>query len=120
MKTRQLANERYATLGVLAPAWNMMLVLARMFEWEKYDGRLRNRKVIDLRKAPVTDGELSNRSDLGDCQVLDLEDSPVTDVTLKALYRLKHLQCLVVKNTEVTPEEIFKLQQHKPHLWIWS
>lgn len=120
VKTRQLAYERYATMGVLGPIWNLLLVLARMFEWEKYDGKLRNRKVVDLRKTPVTDGELSERSDLGSCQVLDLENSSVTDASLNALYRLKHLQCLVVKNTEVTPEELFKLQQHKPHLWIWS
>jgi len=119
-KTRQLANERYVTLGVLGPAWNLLLILARMFEWEKYDGRIRNRKVVDLRSTPVTDSELASRDDLGSCQVLDLENSPVTDASLTALYRLQHLQCLVVKNTDVTPEEIFKLQQHKPHLWIWS
>lgn len=119
-RTRQLANQRYASLGVLAPIWSMLLMLARMFEWEKYDGRLRDRKVIDLRKTPVTDQELLSRSDLESCQVLDLEDSPVTDVGIRGLYRLKYLQCLVVRNTDVSAEELFKLQQQKPHLWIWS
>ncbi len=118
IKTRQLANQRNAELGVLAPFWNLVLLLARWQKWQNYDGNLRNRTIVDKREHPINDQELT-QLDLSNCSVLDLENSDVTDSGLKCLYGLTRLQCLVLKNTRVTAEAVTTLQQHYPRLWIW-
>ena len=120
LKTRDLATNNDATLGILSPAWNWMLIAARALEWEKYDGKLKNRKILDLRNKDIGDEELRQQKGLQSCEVLDLENCPITDAGLPPLYRIASLKCLVLKNTEVSQEAVFKLQQYKPHLWIWQ
>ena len=115
----QIANDNNASLGVLAPLWDGVLFAARFYDWQKYDSRLKGRKIIDLRKNPIDDSELASLQDLRVCQVLDLEGSEITDMGLKALYPLTQLRCLVLKNTQVSREAVTMLQQHRPVLWIW-
>ena len=117
--SRAIANDNNSSLGVLSPFWEAVLYLARMSDWQGYDAQLKGRKIIDCRKKPIDDDELAAMAGLKECQVLDLENSKITDAGLKHLYALPRLRCLVLKNTAVTREEVTKLQQHRPILWIW-
>ena len=119
LKTKQLAKEGNTNLGILAPIWNMVLLLARSQKWQNYDSKLKGRKIIDLRNAPISDIDLEMLDGLQECQVLDLEDSKITDEGLKQLYGLPYLQCLVLKNNDVTDEAVTMLQQQNRRLWIW-
>lgn len=120
LKTKQLATQRNAELGILSPFWNLILTFARMQDWQKYDSRLRGRVIIDRRDKPVNDAELAQLGGLKNCQVLDLENSTITDNGLKVLYGLPNLRCLVLKNTDVSDEAVTTLQQQYPRLWIWK
>ena len=120
IKTRQLATQRNAELGILSPFWNMLLLLARMQDWQNYDSNLKGRNVIDLRTRPVDDAGLSQLAGLKTCQVLDLENSSISDDGLKLLYGLPHLRCLILKNTNVSDEAVTTFQQQYPRIWIWK
>lgn len=119
MKVKQIGSDAEAKLGILAPFWNLILWSARRMKWEGYDSNIKDRKIVDLRNAPVTDATLPAVDGLSVCHVLDLENSSVSDSGLRQLYTLKTLQCLVVKNTNVTHEGVVRLQQARPKLWIW-
>ena len=119
IKSRQVASDPRAKLGLLAIPWNLLLVFARMMNWQGYDAKLKGRKIIDLRNAPVNDATLENIDGLAKCNVLDLQNSLVSDGGLRQLYGLKNLQCLVLINTKVSHEGVVRLQQAKPKLWIW-
>jgi len=101
------------------PFWNFILMLARLQAWEKYDSKLKDRRVIKIRDSSFGDNELFELKGLKACQVLDLEGTQVSDRGLLDLYDLKHLQCVVLKRTNVTHEGVFRLQQSFPRLWIW-
>ena len=120
LKTRQLATVRNADLGILKPAWNLILLLARWQNWQNYDSNLKGRNIIDLRTRPVDDAGLAQVGGLKNCQVLDLENSNITDNGLKCLYGLSYLQCVVLKNNEVSDDAVTMLQQKYPRLWIWK
>ena len=117
--TWRLAKKPEASLGALNPIWNGLLVAARYFEWQKYDSRFAGRKIIDLRKSPISDAQLPAIDGLQHCQVLDLEGSEITDAGLNQLYGHHHLHCLVLRKTGVTPSGVARLQQAIPRLWIW-
>lgn len=102
------------------PFWNLVLSVARILNWQKYDNRYAGRKIINLRNAPIVDEKVAYLEDLGNCQVLDLENTLITDKGLVPLYGLNQLHCLVVRRTAVTQEGIFRLQQANPRLWIWD
>ena len=118
-KVKQIGSDPQATLGILSPFWNLVLYFARRMKWEGYDSNLKDRHVVDLRNAPVTDASLQSVDGLGECSVLDLENSTISDNGLRQLYSLKSLDCLVVKNTDVTQDGVVRLQQARPKLWIW-
>ena len=121
LKARQLTKNPKARLNFFQrPFWNLLLVAARMMRWEKYDTQYSGRKIIDLRNAPIVDAKVAYIEDLKKCQVLDLENTLITDDGLGPLYGHKHLHCLVVRRTAVTPEGVFRLQQANPQLWIWD
>ncbi len=101
------------------PFWNLLLRLARLMNWQGYDQRLRNRKIIRVRERFFRDHEIMELDGIRNCQVLDLQGTGVTDRGLLHLYGLKHLQCVVLKGTSVTHEGVFRLQQSFPRLWIW-
>ena len=75
--------------------------------------------IIDKRGVPVTDEELDKIEDLKDVGVLDLQGTLVTDDAFRFFYRMDRLQCLVLRDTDVSHEAVFRLQQTKPKLWIW-
>ncbi len=101
------------------PFWNLILLLARSMNWEKYDNSLADRRIIKVREKMFGDNELTDLEGFKNCQVLDLQGTSVTDRGLLKLYALKHLQCLVLKRTNVSNEAVFRLQQSFPRLWIW-
>jgi hypothetical protein len=97
----------------------MVLVMARFQKWEKYDGKLKDRRIIKVRDSSFRDPEIPQLEGFKTCQVLDLQGTAVTDTGLLDLYDLKHLQCVVLKQTNVTHQGVFRLQQSFPRLWIW-
>jgi hypothetical protein len=101
------------------PFWNMVLAMARFQKWEKYDGKLKDRRIIKVRDSSFRDPEIPQLEGFKTCQVLDLQGTAVTDTGLLDLYDLKHLQCVVLKQTNVTHQGVFRLQQSFPRLWIW-
>lgn len=97
------------------PFWNFVLWSCRRRDWASNI----QRTVIDKRGVPVTDEELDKIENLKDAGVLDLEGTLVTDDAFRFFYRMDRLQCLVLRDTDVTHESVFRLQQTKPNLWIW-
>lgn len=97
------------------PFWNFILWSCRRRQWASNQERI----VIDKRGIPVTDEELDKIEDLKDVGVLDLEGTLVTDDAFRFFYRMDRLQCLVLKDTDVSHSAVFRLQQTKPKLWIW-
>jgi len=97
------------------PFWNLILWSCRRSQWSSNKQRL----VIDKCGVPVTDEELDKIENLKDAGVLDLEGSLVTDDAFRFFYRMDRLQCLVLRDTDVSHAAVFRLQQTKPKLWIW-
>ena len=103
----------------LRPLWNLLMRLGRWQKWQKYDSRLVDRVIIDARGQAYGDRDLLAEEQLNRCQVLDVQGTDITDSSLNAMHGLKHLRCLVVRKTHVTPEAVFRLQQALPRVWIW-
>lgn len=113
------SNPRARIAWFQKPFWNFVLLLARIGKWENYDQRLTDRRVIKIKDPEFTDQELPRVSEIRNVQVLDLENTQVSDKGIAILYRLEHLQCVVLKRTHVSQDAIFRLQQTFPKLWIW-
>lgn len=101
------------------PFWNGILMLTRMMKWQAYDGKLKDRTIVDVRNKPITDEKLVRLEGFKAAQVLDLEGTLITDEVMRTMYKLKNLRCVVLKNTSVSHESVTKLQQSIPRLWIW-
>ena len=101
------------------PFWNIILSLARSKNWRDYDARLSNRTVVTADNPGLEDADIFDLPDIRRAQVLDLENTLVTDVGLKSLYQLSKLECLVLRKTQVTAEEVYRFQQAFPSVWIW-
>jgi len=97
------------------PFWNFVLWIARFNKWSSNKDRL----VIDKRGVPLTDEELDKIEDLKEVAVLDLQGTLITDDAFRYFYRMDRLQCLVLRDTEVSHASVFRLQQTKPRVWIW-
>ncbi len=120
IKTKQLARKPAVPVPFyLKPFWNLILILARSMDWQRYDSMLDGRKIIDVRGENFGDRELLALPDLHVCEVLDAESTDVTDHGLAHMHGLKYLRCLVLRRTHVTPEGVFRLQQAIPKCWIW-
>ena len=119
VKTRQLAADPKASLGIFSPIWNLVLLAARQMKWEHYDSQLQQRKIIDLRHQEVNDETWFMVDGFKQAQVVDLQGCDIGDNGIRHLYGHHHLQCLVIKNTRVTAEAAANLQQSLPRLWIW-
>ena len=113
------SNPRAKLAWFQKPFWNAILHFARLMNWQNYDRRLRGRKIIDRRRAPLVDENIPTLEGLAICHVLDLEGTLVTDRSLRCLYGLRYLRCLVLRKTKVTHEGVLRLQQANPKLWIW-
>lgn len=101
------------------PFWIGLLMYFRYRRWRGFDSRFRNRNVVDFRDQPITDDQLPKLASIRAAQVLDLEGTLITDKTIETFYGLKHLQCLVVRNTDATHLAVTRLQQTHPKIWIW-
>ena len=101
------------------PFWNFVLTLARSKNWRDYDSTLSNRVVVKADDPKTSDTDIFDLPQIRHAQVVDLENTLITDAGLKSLYSLKNLQCLVLRNTQVTPAEVYRFQQAFPNVWIW-
>lgn len=101
------------------PFWWLILVCARSMDWRRYDSRLRNRIVIDVREEAFGDRELLALEKLTAAEVLDAQGTTLTDGGLALLHGMKNLRCVVVRKTHVSREAVFRLQQSIPRCWIW-
>ena len=119
LKTRQLALNPEASLGLFAPCWDLLLYFARQMKWENYDGRLKGRLITDLRNQNVNDETWPAATSFKDAQVIDVQGCNISDSGLRHLYGHHHLRCLVLKETKVTPTGVANLQQALPRVWIW-
>jgi hypothetical protein len=97
------------------PFWNLILWDCRRRQWASNQ----NRMIIDKRDVAVSDDDLDKIEKLKDVNVLDLEGTQITDDAFRFFYRMDRLQCLVLRDTDVSHENVFRLQQTKPKLWIW-
>ena len=82
------------------PFWNFVLWTCRQRQWASNS----QRTMIDKRGVPITDDDLDNVEDLKDAEVLDLEGTLITDDAFRFFYRMDRLQCLVLRNTNVSHE----------------
>ena len=101
------------------PFWNLVLSLARSKNWRDYDASLSNRVVVKADDPQTGNQDIFDLPDIRRAQVLDLENTLITDAGLRSLYQLKNLECLVLRNTDVTAEEVYRFQQAFPSVWIW-
>jgi len=101
------------------PLWNLVLNLARSKNWRDYDASLSNRVTTKADDPLTGDQDIFDLPNIRHTQVLDLENTLVTDAGLRSLYQLKKLECLVLRNTKVTAEEVYRFQQTFPNVWIW-
>lgn len=120
IKAYQFLRNPRTQLGFFQkPFWNFILWLARRGNWENYDQRLKGRRVVKVNERGFTDAQLETVEGIRTAQVLDLENTQVSDRCVAVLYRLEHLQCLVLRKTNVTHDAVVRLQQTFPKLWIW-
>ncbi len=102
------------------PLWNLVLGMARSKNWRDYDPRLSNRVVVTADDPRTQDEDVFDLPNVRNAQVVDFGNTQITDAGLRSLYQLKNLECLVLRNTQVTPEEVYRFQQAFPSVWIWS
>lgn len=119
-KSHQFMHKPAAQLAWFQkPFWRLMLFLSRFLKWERYDGALKGRRVITIRDRMFGDNDVMEHKGIKNVQVLDIQGTNLTDHGLLNLYDLKHLQCVVLRGTKVSPEAVFRFQQTFPRLWIW-
>lgn len=119
-KCRQFMRKPVAQLAWFQkPFWRLLLFFARFMKWERYDSALQGRRVISIRDRMFGDYDVMGLKGIKNVQVLDIQGTNLTDQGLLNLYELKHLQCVVLRRTKVSPEAVFRFQQSFPRLWIW-
>jgi len=117
-KTWQFRRDPHTQLAWFQrPFWDSVLWYCRKNKWA--DSKNPNRVVIDGRQSSMTNQELDKVKNLKAASVLDLEGTMITDEAFRYFYRIDDLQCLVLKDTAVSHEAVFRLQQARPKLWIW-
>jgi len=117
-KTRQFRRDPYTQLAWFQrPFWDGILWYCRKNNWA--NPKKPKRVIIDQSQSSLTDQELDKVKNLKNASVLDLEGTMVTDEAFRYFYRIDDLQCLVLKDTAVSHEAVFRLQQTRPKLWIW-
>ncbi len=117
-KTLQFSRDPYTQLAWFQrPFWDGVLWYCRKNNWA--DAKNPSRVVIDRRQSSMTNQELDKVKGLKSASVLDLEGTMITDDAFRFFYRIDDLQCLVLKDTAVSHEAVFRLQQARPKLWIW-
>ncbi len=117
-KTRQFHHDPHTQLAWFQrPFWDGILWYCRKNKWA--DPKNPDRVVIDGRDSSMSNQELDKVKNLKAASVLDLEGTRITDEAFRYFYRIDNLQCLVLKDTAVSHEAVFRLQQTRPNLWIW-
>lgn len=98
--------------------WNLVAIMQRTFNWQS---PFRDRKfaVCNFKKQNLRGQDLLDLPGVETCQVLDLQGSEVTDDELKLLRYATNLRRLVLWDTKVTDEGVYRLQQAIPRVWIW-
>ena len=103
VKSYQFLRSPHARLAWFQrPIWNLILWSCRSREWASNV----ERNIIDKRGVPVTDDDLDKIENLKDVGVLDLEGTLVTDDAFRFFYRMDRLQCLVLRDTDVSHENV--------------
>ena len=95
--------------------WEFLLSHLRSNSWNRSKD-----KIVDLSDQKMYDSEIATTPGIGRAEVVDLEGTELTDEGLLQLYQFRQIRCLVVRYTKVTPEGVFRLQQHNRKMWIWS
>ncbi len=99
--------------------WLWVLYFARQRNWSYDPADEGNRPILDMREKNINDQTLVQLENLTQCEVLDIAGCPVSDRGTKPLHFLRHLRCLVLVGTGITPEEVGRLQRSLPNCWIW-
>ena len=117
---RRIARRQPATLNWWQrAAWNLVLYFFRARRWRSNDAS-HTWQVLDLQNQPYDDAQITSLPEITKYHVIDLEGTRLTDAGLHRLQGLAGLQCLVVRNTNVTQNAVFLIQQRLPHTWIWN
>ena len=99
---------------------SLMLVLCRASSWREPRWPFRARRLLDRRDTPLNDQTLLDDEQLDDYEALDLEGTQISDTGLDYLLTAKSLRFVVVRRTRTTPKGVRRLQNRRPHLWIWA
>ncbi len=99
--------------------WYMILQWLRVCSWKVPQSPLQDPIVIDLKGQTITDADLVGIPNIDRAHVIELDGTPIGDGGIRYLRGLQHLQYLVLRNTRVTDEGVYRLQQSIPRCWIW-
>jgi len=97
--------------------WRTVLMTGRALEWKTLGGSAR--RASTHRERSFDDAALRAVEGLAEVQVLDLESSGITDAGLELLRHHAHLEFLIVRRTNVSPDGVWSLQQTIPSTCIW-
>jgi DNA-directed RNA polymerase subunit M/transcription elongation factor TFIIS len=98
-------------------SWLVLLLLCRQFKFNQ------SREELILNKSgnpDFGDADLAKLEPLKQYKVLDLEGTAISNEGLVFLYEMQGIQFLIIRNTNVTPDAVFELQQAIPKAWIWQ
>lgn len=97
--------------------WNLLVPILRKFQWPLPHAK--ERKVVDLRERDLKGVDLFSEPGVSEAQVVDLTGTNVTDQEIVALQYAKQLKGIVLIDTQVSDEGVFRLQQSVLPAWIW-
>lgn len=99
--------------------WLMVLQWLRIFSWKVPLSPLQDPVVVDLKGRELDDTELAGIPNISRAHVIELDGAPIGDGGIRYLRGLQNLHYLVLRNTRVTDEGVYRLQQSIPRCWIW-
>lgn len=108
-----------AAKRVLNPM-SAVLLLCRASSWREPRWPFRTRRVLDGRDSQLGDRQLLDDEHLDRYEAVDLEGTQITDAGLDYLLTAKSLKFVVLRGTNTTAQGVRRLQNRRPHLWIWT
>ena len=99
--------------------WSMILHWLRIFSWKVPTSQLQHPVVVDLRGQDLSDTDLASLKNVNKADVIELDGVPIGDAGIRYLRGLQNLKYLVLRNTRVSDEAVYRLQQTIPRCWIW-
>lgn len=97
--------------------WNLVLPIFRTMDWSF--SAFTTPKVLTVRQADFSGMDLHVHEGVCNHNIIDVSGCQITDQELLTLHHSPHLQAIVLTNTAVTHEGVFRLQQAIPKAWIW-